>query len=41
MSVKEHYDNHLGNFYSWMIGDFISKQKLDIQLKRLILTSNY
>jgi 2-polyprenyl-3-methyl-5-hydroxy-6-metoxy-1,4-benzoquinol methylase len=22
MTVKEHYDNHLGNFYSWMIGDF-------------------
>jgi SAM-dependent methyltransferase len=21
MTVKEHYDNHLGNFYSWMIGD--------------------
>ncbi|HEX2788304.1 MAG TPA: methyltransferase domain-containing protein [Ignavibacteria bacterium] len=20
--VKEHYDNHLGRFYSWMIGDF-------------------
>lgn len=25
MSVKEHYDNHLGNFYSWMAGDFESK----------------
>ncbi len=22
MTVKEHYDNHLGNFYSWMTGDF-------------------
>lgn len=22
MSVKEHYDSHLGNFYSWMTGDF-------------------
>jgi len=22
MKIKEHYDNHLGNFYSWMIGDF-------------------
>jgi SAM-dependent methyltransferase len=21
MGVKEHYDNHLGYFYSWMIGD--------------------
>jgi len=27
MTVKEHYDNHLGNFYSWMIGDFESKAK--------------
>jgi SAM-dependent methyltransferase len=22
MTVKEHYDNHLGNFYSWLSGDF-------------------
>jgi ubiquinone/menaquinone biosynthesis C-methylase UbiE len=22
MTVKEHYDSHLGNFYSWSIGDF-------------------
>lgn len=22
MTVKEHYDNHLGSFYSWYIGDF-------------------
>lgn len=22
MTVKEHYDNHLENFYSWSIGDF-------------------
>ena len=22
MSVKEHYDNHLSYFYSWMLGDF-------------------
>jgi 2-polyprenyl-3-methyl-5-hydroxy-6-metoxy-1,4-benzoquinol methylase len=22
MTVKEHYDNHLGNFYSWLVGDF-------------------
>ena len=27
MTVKEHYDNHLGNFYSWMMGDFETKQK--------------
>lgn len=25
--VKEHYDKHLGNFYSWMIGDFEAKQE--------------
>jgi 2-polyprenyl-3-methyl-5-hydroxy-6-metoxy-1,4-benzoquinol methylase len=22
MTLKEHYDNHLGNFYSWYTGDF-------------------
>ena len=22
MTVKEHYDNHLAGFYSWMLGDF-------------------
>jgi 2-polyprenyl-3-methyl-5-hydroxy-6-metoxy-1,4-benzoquinol methylase len=22
MTVKEHYENHLGNFYSWFVGDF-------------------
>lgn len=27
MTAKEHYDNHLGDFYSWMIGDFESKAK--------------
>ncbi len=27
MTVKEHYDRHLGNFYSWMIGDFETKRK--------------
>jgi 2-polyprenyl-3-methyl-5-hydroxy-6-metoxy-1,4-benzoquinol methylase len=26
MTIKEHYDNHLGYFYSWMIGDLTSKQ---------------
>lgn len=25
MTVKEHYDNHLGHFYSWMMGDFQTK----------------
>ncbi|MDB4901201.1 MAG: methyltransferase protein [Mucilaginibacter sp.] len=27
MTAKEHYDRHLGNFYSWMAGDFDEKQK--------------
>lgn len=27
MTVKEHYDRHLGNFYSWMTGDFETKRK--------------
>lgn len=27
MTVKEHYDRHLGNFYAWMVGDFAAKQK--------------
>ncbi len=26
MSVKQHYDEHLGSFYSWMVGDFENKQ---------------
>src|SRR3972149_6456479 len=26
MSVKKHYDEHLGNFYSWMLGDFNKRQ---------------
>lgn len=25
-SVKEHYDQHLGNFYSWMTGEFEPKK---------------
>ncbi|KAB2916802.1 MAG: class I SAM-dependent methyltransferase [Bacteroidetes bacterium] len=27
MSVKHHYDSHLGNFYSWMAGDFAAQQQ--------------
>jgi len=27
MTTKEHYDKHLGNFYSWMAGDFETKQQ--------------
>ena len=30
MTAREHYDNHLANFYSWMLGDF--EEKLDTQL---------
>lgn len=26
MSVKKHYDTHLGNFYEWMVGDFEDNQ---------------
>jgi len=26
MTAKEHYDNHLANFYAWMVGDFTQKQ---------------
>jgi hypothetical protein len=26
MTAKKHYDNHWGNFYSWMIGDLETKQ---------------
>lgn len=26
MTVKEHYDQHLGFFYSWMLGDFNDKK---------------
>jgi 2-polyprenyl-3-methyl-5-hydroxy-6-metoxy-1,4-benzoquinol methylase len=27
MTVKQHYDQHLGNFYSWMAGDFNTLQQ--------------
>ena len=27
MHIKEHYENHLANFYSWMFGDFNTKIK--------------
>lgn len=27
MTVQEHYDQHLGNFYAWMVGDFEQKQQ--------------
>jgi 2-polyprenyl-3-methyl-5-hydroxy-6-metoxy-1,4-benzoquinol methylase len=34
MTVKEHYDNHLGNFYSWMLGDFEERQNEFLKLLR-------
>jgi SAM-dependent methyltransferase len=27
MTAKEHYERHLGSFYSWMAGDFTEKQQ--------------
>ncbi|UZR95267.1 class I SAM-dependent methyltransferase [Chondrinema litorale] len=27
MTAKEHYDKHLGNFYSWMAGDFNAQKE--------------
>jgi SAM-dependent methyltransferase len=27
MSTKDHYEKHLANFYSWMLGDFETKEK--------------
>ena len=27
MRIKDHYDNHLGNIYSWMTGNFEEKQR--------------
>ncbi len=27
MTAKEHYEQHLGDFYSWMVGDFDAKQQ--------------
>lgn len=27
MHVKDHYSNHLGSFYSWMVGNFEEKQR--------------
>jgi len=25
MNIREHYENHLANYYSWMFGDFNAK----------------
>lgn len=31
MTAKDHYDNHLGAFYSWMTGDFETKKQEHLQ----------
>lgn len=36
MQVKDHYDNHLANFYSWMIGDLNPK----IEEFKIFLSTN-
>ena len=30
MTAREHYDNHLAHFYSWMLGDFEEKQNFQL-----------
>ncbi len=41
MTAKDHYDNLLGNFYSWMIGDFILKvNENESFFKENIITSS-
>lgn len=37
MSVKEHYDKHLGHFYSWMLGDFQTKCN---EFKKLLIENS-
>ena len=32
--TKTHYENHLGNFYDWMIGDFDAKLKDELDFLR-------
>lgn len=36
MTVKEHYDRHLGNLYAWMLGDFneITQEQKDFFLNK-------
>jgi SAM-dependent methyltransferase len=33
-TVKEHYDAHLGRFYSWMLGDFAERSRQQLQYFR-------
>lgn len=42
MTVKEHYERHLGNFYSWMVGEFTEKQQEQENfLRNNSVTPNY
>lgn len=34
MTVKDHYDRYLGNFYSWTVGDFAEKSDLQEKFLR-------
>lgn len=35
MNTKDHYANHLGNFYSWMLGDWKTKQTEFLEFLKL------
>jgi len=37
MTVKDHYERYLGNFYSWMVGDFAEKQ---LEQEKFFLSNN-
>lgn len=37
MNVKRHYDSHLGNFYTWMLGDWEKKSE---EFKRFLQKKN-
>ena len=38
MTVKEHYDNHLGNFYSWMCGTYFEEKQREF--KQFFINNN-
>jgi len=37
MNVKDHYDNHLANFYSWMAGDLTAKR---VEFRNFLLSQS-
>jgi 2-polyprenyl-3-methyl-5-hydroxy-6-metoxy-1,4-benzoquinol methylase len=42
MTAKEHYESHLSHFYSWMAGDFETKQREHQQIfKNFGITSHW